>query len=336
MRRGTTRFIVSALLMGLALLATACGDSEPEEPATGNAGAEESPSAEPVTVTVGYVPYVGAAPFKLGIDNGFFEEQGITIEDSEGVAPAPIMAQVVSGQLDIGFTTVPALVAAAANGLELQIISAFDGLVDPENPSSAIMVMEDSPIQAPKDLVGKKVGVVALQSGLDVVTHEVVRRDGGDHTKVESVQIPFPEMTTALKAGRVDAVANTEPFVTLATEEGVRSISYPEVEVIPNGTLTAFVASREFIESQPDTVSRFQAAMKKSLEYAGKHPDEAKAVMPEIADIEPDVLEKINLGTIFEPGIDPASVEAFVDIQSGLGFVENPPAPSDLVADGAE
>jgi NitT/TauT family transport system substrate-binding protein len=334
MRRGFVRSAAAASLAALAVLPAACGSSD--SGSSGNSSASGGSSGQKTTtVNVSYVPYVGAAPFKLGVQKGFFSKQGLDVKDSEGVAPAPIMAQVIAGKVDVGFTTIPALVAAASNGAPLQAVSAFDGIIDPQQPESAIMVKADSPIRSPKDLEGKKVGVVALQSELDVLLHEVVRRAGGDPSKVQSVQVPFPEMTTALKAGRVDAVVNTEPFVTLAKQQGVKAINYPEAEVVPKGTVTAFVASKKFIGANPDVVKRFQAAMKESLAYAGAHPDEAQAIMPQIADIKPSLLKQINLGTIFQPNVDTASIDKFVGMQEQLGFVKNPPSAADLLAPGA-
>lgn len=334
MRRRFARSAAAASIAALAMLVAACGGSD--SGSSEGSAASESGSKETTTLKVGYVPYVGAAAFKLGIQKGLFSKQGLEIEDSQGVAPAPIMAQVLAGKLDIGFTTIPALVAAAANGAPLQAISAFDGIIDADKPVTAILVKPDSAIRSPKDLEGKKVGVVALQSELDVLLHEAVRRDGGDPSKVQSVQVPFPEMTTALKAGRVDAVVSTEPFVTLAKEQGIKAINYPEAEIVPNGTVTAFVASKKFIGSDPDVIKRFQAAMKESLEYADAHPDEAQAIMPEIADIKPALLKKINLGTIFQPTVDTASIEKFIDLQEQFGFVKDPPAAADLLAPGAQ
>jgi NitT/TauT family transport system substrate-binding protein len=325
-----------ALVAALATLVAACGSSGSGSSANSGASGADSSNGKTTTLKVSYVPYVGAAPFKLGIEKGFFAKQGLKIEDSQGIAPAPIMAQLVAGKLDVGFTTIPALVAAASNGAPLQAVSAVDGTIDAEKPSSAIMVRADSPIKSPKELEGKKVGVVALQSELDVLLHEVVRRAGGDPSKVQSVQVPFPEMTTALKAGRVDAVANTEPFVTLAKEQGIKAINYPEAEVFPDGSVTAFAASKKFVAENPDAVKRFQAAMKESLDYAAAHPEEAAATMTKIADIKPALLKKINLGTEFTPTLDAASIDKFVVLQKQLGFVKNAPASSDLLAPGVQ
>lgn len=325
-------FRIAAVLVTAALAFAACGDDDDSTDEGGSGQADAT-----TTLKVSYVPYVGAAPFELGIDKGFFKKRGLEIEQSEGPAPAPIMAQVTSGQLDIGFTTIPALIAAVSGGAPLKAISAFDGVIDPDNPQGAILVKKGSGIESPKDLEGKKVGVVALQSELDVLLHEVVRRDGGDQTKVQSVQVPFPEMLAALKADRVDAVVNVEPFLTLAEEEGgYDAISFPEVEVVPNRAVTAFVASEDFIEENPEVVEKFRAAMKESLEYADSNPDEAQQTMAEVGDMEPELLEKINLGVIFDPTLDEESIEVFRTLMQDFGYVKDPPPASDLLAQGGQ
>lgn len=325
-------FRIAAALVTAALAFAACGDDDDSADEGGSGQA-----AETTTLKVSYVPYVGAAPFELGIEKGFFKKRGLEIEQSEGPAPAPIMAQVTSGQLDIGFTTIPALIAAVSGGAPLQAVSAFDGVIDPDNPQGAILVKEGSGIKSPKDLEGKKVGVVALQSELDVLLHEVVRRDGGDQAKVQSVQVPFPEMLAALKADRVDAVVNVEPFLTLAEEEGgYEAISFPEVEVVPNRAVTAFVASKDFIADNPEVIEKFRAAMNESLEYADAHPEEAQRTMTEVGDIEPELLEKINLGVIFDPTLDEESIEVFRGLMQDFGYVKDPPPASELLAQGGQ
>jgi NitT/TauT family transport system substrate-binding protein len=325
------RFGLAAFCATAVLAIAACGDDDD------SSGDETAAGGETKTLRVSYVPYVGAAPFILGIEQGFFEERGLQIEDRQGPAPAPIMAQVVSGQLDVGFTTIPALISAVSGGAPLKAISPFDGIIDPENPQGAILVKQDSGIASPKDLEGKQVGVVALQSELDVLLHEVVERDGGDPSQVESVQIPFPEMNAALDAGRVDAVVNVEPFLTQAKDQGgFEEISYPEVEVVPEQAVTAFVASDQFIEENPDTVEQFRAAMEESLRYAADNPEEAQDTMTEVGEIEPDLLRRINLGVIFDPVLDEESIETFTALMEKFEFVEDPPPASELLAQGGE
>ena len=65
-----------------------------------------------IPIKVGYVPYSGIGAFRIGIDRGIFKKHGLDVEVTEGAAPAPLIAQVVSGKLQFSYSTVPALVGA--------------------------------------------------------------------------------------------------------------------------------------------------------------------------------------------------------------------------------
>ena len=197
------------LLVATMLAFAACGSDDEDE---GGAQAGEA-SAESTPVKLGIVEFTGIAPTQLGIDKGIFEKHGIDLELVPADNPAAISAQVLSGQLDLGFATTTYHATAAAKGAPLVAVSAVDGLINPDDAVSAIVVKDDSPIQSPKDLTGKKVAVVALGSELDVLMKKVTDDDGGDSSQVQSVQIPFPQMQAALAAGRVDAIVTTEPFM---------------------------------------------------------------------------------------------------------------------------
>jgi NitT/TauT family transport system substrate-binding protein len=309
------RFRTASLLAVLALATgglAACG-SDDDESGSGSASTQGA-SAETTPVKIGVVEFAGIAPTQLGIDKGIFKKHGIDATLVPGDNPAAISAQVLSGQLDVGFATTTYLATAAAKGAPLQAISGVDGIIDPEEAVSAIVVGEGSSIKSARDLTGKKVAVVALGSELDILTKKVVDDDGGDSSKVESVQIPFPQMQAALKAGRVDAIVTTEPFLSITKKEGGTVISEPEVEILPRGSVTAYTASKKFIDSKADVVERFQAAMQESLDYARANEDESLAAVAKVTGVSEQEAEGQALGVIYEPKLDRPSVDKMQDL----------------------
>ncbi len=319
--------LVVAVLTMFAL--AACGSDDEKS------GAGGAQAAGPAPVKLGIVEFTGIAPTQLGLDKGIFEKHGIDLELVPADTPAAITAQVLSGQLDMGFATTTFLATAAAKGAPLAAVSAVDGLINPEEAVSAIVVDEKSSIQSPKDLTGKKVAVVALGSELDVLMKKVTDDDGGDSSKVQSVQIPFPQMQAALSAGRVDAIVTTEPFLTLSRKAGARVISEPEVELLPNGSVTAYTASRKFIEQNEDVVKRFQAAMRESLEYAKAHSDEALQAVSKVTGLDAEEAEGQALGTIYEPLLDRPSIEQMQDLLLEYELIPEKVPMDELVLDGA-
>ena len=326
--------ITQAWVLGLLVVAmsvtTACG-SDDEEP-SGSAGAE---ATETTDLKVGVVEFTGLAPVQLGMDKGIFEKHGLSLELVPADNPAAISGQVLSGQLDLGFTTTTFLLTAAAKGAPLQAVSAVDGLINPEEAVSAVVVREDSPIRSAKDLTGKTVGVVALGSALDILMKKAVDDDGGDSSKVKSVQIPFPQMQAALKAKRVDAIVTTEPFLTISEKAGGRVVSEPEVDILPNGSVTAFAASKQFIEQNGDVIERFQAAMRESLEYAKAHQDEALQAAAKVTGLSEEEAEGQALGTIYDPELDRPSIEKMQDLLVEYDAIPKKMPIEDVVLDGA-
>lgn len=313
---------ITAGAMAVALAGCAGGDS---------GGSEPDKSGELTTVRVGNLVYTGTAPFQLGIKKGFFEEEGLKIEQVEGDNPAAIAGQITSGQLDIGFATTTFLATVVAQGAPLKAIAAVEGLIDTKAPVSAIVVPADSPIKSPKDLSGKKVAVVALGSELHLITLVVVDEDGGDSKTVQPVQLPFPQMQQALEAGNVDAIVTTEPFLTATLSTGARDISDPEIDVFPNGSVSAWIASDSFIKSNPKAVAAFKRAMDKTLQYSSDHKDEVLALIPDYAGLEKSQLENMNLGTVYNPKLDNDSIVKMAELLHKYGFIDKAPTLEQLV-----
>lgn len=311
--------LAAVLAVGLA------GCSTPTDGGTSGGGNELT------TVRLGNLVYTGTAPLQLGIEQGFFEDEGLNIVQTEGDNPAAIAGQLTSGQLDIGFTTTTFLPTAVSQGAPLKAIAAVDGLIDTEAPASAIVVAADSPITTLSDLEGKNVAVVALGSELHLLTLVDVDKAGGDSSKVSPVQIPFPQMQQALDAGNVDAIVTTEPFLSATVAAGARIIAAPEIDIMPGASVTAWAASTSYIEANPKVVDAFIRAMKKTLDYSKAHPDEVLALIPEYTGLDPEQLKDMSLGTIFESELNTESIEAMTQYLFDYKFIEKKPSLSDLV-----
>ena len=313
--------LVSLILVGAS---SACGSSSDDKAAS---------SDGLTTVKVGNLVFVGTAPMQLGIKKGFFKDEGLSLDLTEADNPAAIAGQLTSGQADIGFTTTAFLATADSQGAGLQAVAPVDGLIDTKAPASGVVVKGDSPIKTLADLEGKKVGVVALGSELHVLTLADMDAKGGDSSKMQAVQLPFPQMEQGVASGNVDAAVMTEPFLSAALAKGDRMIAAPEIDLVPNGTVTAWAASTKYISQHADVVKKFLAATQKTLDYAQAHPDEVEALIPTYTGLDPKVLEKMNLGTVYDPAMDLASIQKMGELLKQYGFIDTVPSLEDMVSD---
>ncbi|MCK6212436.1 ABC transporter substrate-binding protein [Georgenia sp. EYE_87] len=316
------RRITTATLAGtLALTLLACsGEAEPDT--TDDGGAATGGAAGTETVTLGLIPIIDVAPVYVGMEQGFFEDEGIELELSTGQGGAAIVPGVVSGSIDMGFGNNLSLVIGNSSGLPLRVIaSGVDSTGDPEQDPYTIVTADDS-LQRPADLEGRTVAVNTLNAIGDTVVRASVRADGGDPDAVEFVEMPFPSMTAALVAGDVDAAWQVEPFITLGESDGVRVLTTPLNDFTDETIeVSSYFTSLKFAEENPELVDRFRAAIEKSLTYSQENPDAVREVLPSYLEVEPDLAERLILPA-WNTEVSEPTFEIFAELAGTDGLIQ--------------
>ena len=168
------------------------------------------------------LPIADLAPLYLGMDQGFFKEEKLTIEPAVAEGGAAVVPAVMSGDNQIGFSNVTSLMIASEQNLPLKPIAsgrqrrgdvdeAWDALLSPKGGVTDI-----------KELAGKKVSVNTLKNLPEVAVRNSLEKAGVDSSKVEFVEIPFPDVPAALDSKRVDAAFAVEPFVGASVAAGAK------------------------------------------------------------------------------------------------------------------
>ena len=273
-----------------ALLAlAACGGSD-----DGGGGAAEEGGLTPVTI--GTQPIVDSAPLYLGVDQGFFEEEGLDLTIESAVGGAAVVPSVVSGEFEFGRGNVLSTMIAVDEGLPLQCITNANSTAGSPD-FGAVVVPGDSPIQSMADLPGNTVSVNTLNNIGDTTIRSVVEDAGGDPQGVDFVEIPFPDAPAALQTGQVDAAWILDPFLTEAVDAGARVLSYNFSDFHPELDISCVFTSQQLMQEQPELVEAFQRAMNRSLEFSQENPDEVRRITGTYTEIDPAVLERIVIPT---------------------------------------
>ena len=322
-RPAARRALAPVLVSVLAL--AACGDG---------AAPGDGEDDGPVTLTVGVIPIADVAPLYLGIEQGFFEEEGLTIEPQLAEGGAVIVPSVISGEYQIGFSNTVSLIIATTQNVPVQIVSqGVLGAATAEEAWDAVLVSGDSPIQSAEDLEGATIAVNTLQNIGPLTINTALDREGVDYTTVQYVEIPFPDMLAALEAGDVDAVWEVEPFVSQALSQGARAILHPYEQTEPNLTVATYFASRSYIEQNPDVIDRFVSAMNRSLEYAQENQDEAREIVLTYTRIPPEAVETMTLPQ-WRSDLNRPTIEAAARLAEEYGFIEEQPDLDELIRQG--
>ena len=273
----------AAILAALGILAAAaCGCGAPAEQEVKTLRLCE------VTHSVFY------APQYVALSQGFFEEEGLAIELSNGGGADKVMTAVLTGQADIGLAGPEACIYVHNQEKEdapviFAQLTKRDGsfLVGREGGSFS---WED--LRGCTVLGGRKGGVPEMT--LEYVLRQNGLTPGVDVTVDTSVQ--FNMMAGAFTGGQGDYVTLFEPTATQVEAAGqgyvLTSIGQESGEI----PYTAYFANLSWLENNADTAQRFVNAIAKAQKWVAEHTDRevAEAIVDQFPDTSLEELEAVT------------------------------------------
>lgn len=317
--------LVSATAAAL-LLAGCGGGSESPEP-------QGLDPAAPVAVNVAETAGIPSAYLNYGVQQGFFEEEGLDVTVDVSAGGAAAVPGLMSGGLQLaGSNTVSALLAVE-KGLPITMVAPGTSASETEGEDfSAVLVAEDSDISEPADLAGRTIAVNTLENIGDVTISAALEEHGVDPESVEFVEIGFPDMIPALDRGQIDAAWEIEPFVTIGAESGARPVLWPYVEARPGLMVGSFLATQEYHEQNPEVIEAFRNGLVATAESVAEDPDAFRAALPDLARVTPEVAESMTLPQ-WKTEIDVESLEFIEEQMREHGLISEPVDIAAVVAD---
>ena len=308
-----TRLIALMTITALAVTTAGCGSDD-----TSDKGAADGPDK----VKVGVIPIVDVAPIYLGKAQGFFSKRNIDLSMEQAQGGAAIVPGVVSGQFQFGFSNVVSLILAQSRNVPIKMVANGNNATGDPKKDFGMLVVKDPAIRSGRDLEGRMIAANTLKNITDTAVKEIVRKDGGDPTKVRFAEVPFPDMAAALDAGRVQAVFVVEPFLAAALAKGWHPIGAIS-DVAPNLCVAVYFTSRQLLKTKPELVRRFTEAMRESLAYAQANPDAVRQIVTTYTTLKEDVAAKLTLPR-YQPDIDRASIDRLNNLMVTDGLLSEP------------
>lgn len=308
--------------------------ASPTTAASTSAPAETSAApTETQKVTIGALPIVPSAALQLGVDKGFFKARGLDVKLELGQGGAALLPAVVAGQIDFVVGQPLPLMLAQGRNIDVRIISGYSASKPSGNDINGVVASAKSGVTSAKQLEGKKVAVNTLNAAGDLTIREAVRKDGGDGTKVQFVEMPFPDMPAALAKGQIDAGWVPEPFLTILTGAGNKLVTYNYQATIPGlDTLVVFTSGKT-VDDKADLVTKMREAMTETTEYAEAHPEEVRKTLETFLKMKPDLAAKVSLET-FTPKPNEQALQALADLALKDKVLKAPADLSKILATG--
>lgn len=257
---------------------------------------------------IAYIPVVTWLPMLIANDTGVFEKNGlsITLTKFPNITNLP---QTLGKQFDLVPTTAPDVLNAVASGLNIAAV-AGETVETKSNMSFQVMVRADSGINSPKDLVGKRIASPGVGSVMHIALLHQITQAGGDASTVNAVEVPFPNMMDQLKAGRIDAAEQLEPFVGQMLGAGFKSLGDPLLAVSDPVLFPFWIADADWARAHRDVLKRFVASLEGGLKVIKTDDPAARAVLVKYSGLPEAVVAKIPMPA-YDFTITPAQLDVW-------------------------
>ena len=282
---------------------------------------------------VGTIPNVSSVTANLGVDRGTFKQNGLDVQLKTATGFAPNLASVVNGETQVGFAAVIPLLVAKSKGAPIRIVAATDAAAktyDPATDPASVAVKPDSPIKEAKDLEGKTVAVTALGSIQDLGVKVKVKADGADPSKVKFLALPSNDMISALEAGRVDAVALSEPFSTTGREKGLRSLFSYTTQAIPGEPVGEYFTSEQTLSKRGKDITAFVKSVNQLTDMITKDPSIVRSELPKFTKINAQAAAKVHTYE-YTTTITPEQIDELSKQLVDFGYMTKPVTPKQIL-----
>ncbi|OLF09351.1 hypothetical protein BLA60_19435 [Actinophytocola xinjiangensis] len=320
-----TALTLVTTLSGCGLLG---GSDDETEPQSGGDG-----KLEKTNLTVSIMTPTDLAPFHLAMQEGFFEDEGLTIKYVEAPSGGESVAKLASGDADISYSSYTPFFLAESQGA-LNGKGGVKLIADASSagPDSCVVVaLPNSKVKSIKDMAGAKVAVTARKTISDLLVMSTLKTNGVDWKSVKFESIPFPKTADALTGGQVDAAFATEPFIQ-DTHKRAGAVTLFDTAVGPTANIptAGWASSGEFVEANPNTIAAFQRAMQRGTDLALSDRSLVEPLLVKFSKVDEETAKLATLLT-FQSKLDPARLQRVPDLMKEFEVINTDLDVNDMI-----
>lgn len=257
--------IAIAVTAAVAVLGVGCGDDDDDEGGGGDGEITE------LTATIPFPSGIVFYPLYVAEANGYFEEEGLSVEVQAVDGSGPALQQVLTGRADFALATPSDTMAAILEGADLTSVYTMY-----QSNVFSVVVEPGEGVEEIADLEGETIGVGSKEGGeTDFLTALLAAEE--DWQQDEDYDLlavgDGGSATVALRGDDVPAYAASFPDVAIMRLRGL------ELENIVPETFQGFFDSTvtmetSYIEENPELIEGLGRALAKATVFGFENPEE--------------------------------------------------------------
>ncbi|MGO9784203.1 MAG: ABC transporter substrate-binding protein, partial [Streptosporangiaceae bacterium] len=182
-----------------------------------------------------------------------------------------------------------------------------------------IVVLPRSGITSARQLAGQTIAVNALDSIAALLVSSTLQSVGVPPSQVHLVAMPFPAMPAALKAHRIDAAYEAEPYLSEAeVQAGAENLIDVNGGATQNFAIDGYVATVRWCQQYPKTAAAVARAIDRGQALADTDRPLVQGVLQKYASISEQTAAIMALGD-FPTDVDAAHLQRVPDLLQSFG-----------------
>jgi len=268
-------------------------------------------ASEKTTIKFAVLPILDSLPMYVAQQEGLFEKYNLDVE-LVPVSSGPERDQLIAAnQIDGMINEVLTTILNNRTNKNVVIVR-YARAATADTPLFSIVASAKSGITSVDQLKGVKIGI-SEGTVIAYLTDRMLQKEGFAQDDIVTVAVPkIPDRVTLISNGELDAGTMPEPVASLLALQGATVVladnKYPEY----SHSTIAF--RNEFVESDPDAVKAFLAAIEEAVETINADPTKWEATLVENNILPVPLQGKFQVPSFVTAGVP--SPEQFADVLS--------------------
>lgn len=273
-------------------------------------------------IRVGYLSLASSLPFFVAKENGYFRDEGITVEafnlHSSNEAADALLANRVDATSVAALSVWMAIEQQQPDTLKTFLMT----YTSDKTTVHRILVKPGSSIKTLGDLKGTTLGTFP---GLQMkVFTKLILGKYFDTTDLEIVPLSPPLQKDALASGRIDALFCLEPVGTIAEDAGIGvpiAVNPLYEYILKPFPTAASVVSTKFLKEQPEAARRYVKAIYRVMNYIAEHSNEVRKLLSKYTSL--TVSQKVGIYDFWtSKTMDRTAVQKLADLYVEHGILK--------------
>jgi NitT/TauT family transport system substrate-binding protein len=242
-------------------------------------------------IKIGYSDWPGWVAWEIAKEKELFKKQGVDVDLVWFADYTESLKAIVAGKLDANCMAWSDVIQPLSEGVKLKVVLVND------NSAGNDAILAKPGINSIKELKGK-----SIATELGTVEHFIMltalAKNGMGENSVEYKNMTIADSAAAFLAGKLDAVALWQPWISQIEREGKGKVLFSSKEM--PGLVPDQLAVREtIVNERADEIQKIVAVWFEVVDFIKTHEDDAVKIMAKVVAQKPEDYKAFLPGTRF-------------------------------------